>query len=93
MHAASSFVRCSARRTRIALSLALTGLACSAAFGQAIGEKHKVVPTDGDRFDEFGRALAMDDGLMIVGASHNDMRGIQCARSGKEHRCWHKMMV
>jgi len=57
------------------LATVLTGLVTSTIYGQVVTERLQLVASDGDRSDWFGSAIAMDDGMIGVGATQDDENG------------------
>jgi len=49
------------------------GLA-SHAIGQVVNENIKIIASDGDSNDRFGYAINIDNGIIAVGAQHDDLR-------------------
>ncbi len=45
------------------------------ALGQVLNEDHKLIASDMAQFDLFGHSIAIDDGIVVVGASQNDDNG------------------
>ncbi len=60
---------------RLALATTIAGLMTSSVSGQVVTERLKLVANDGDRSDWFGSAIAMDDGMVGVGATRDDENG------------------
>lgn len=60
---------------RVRACVAAAVCVSSIAWGQSIDEALKLTAGDGAAYDEFGYSIAMGDGLVAVGARHDDDRG------------------
>jgi WD40 repeat protein len=58
----------------LCLVLALVTLAVPVV-GQPINEDYKLLPADGDTGDQFGRPVAVDDGIIVIGARYDEPSG------------------
>jgi len=57
-------------------TFAIGGLAADAVLGQCFGqERQKLLASDGSASDNFGEALSLRDGFLVVGASFDDDNG------------------
>ena len=66
----------------VAISLAATAVFVAPVHGQLTMENSKILADDGEEFDQFGWAVALDNGLLAVGTNAADDQG---ANSGSAY--------